>query len=165
MTEPRQTDDSRDEAPGILAAAKARCLALGLRWTAARQRALELLVEAGRPLRVYELLESFNPGRKTTPPTVYRAFDALVEIGAAHRVASLNAYMLSRPDRPERTAFLLICEDCGLVEEIVSPDQALSAAVHRQSTFAAQRIAVEAHGRCAACTAHAARAARIRGRG
>src|SRR5437879_13158122 len=75
-----------------IAYGKARCQAAQQRWTPPRERALELLLESGGPVKAYDLMGRFQEGVTTAPPTVYRALDALVELGLAHKIASLNAY-------------------------------------------------------------------------
>jgi Fur family zinc uptake transcriptional regulator len=114
-------------------------------------------------VKVYEMVGIFSPGRATAPPTIYRAFNALVELGLAYRIESLNAYLACRTLPAGPAAFLLICDGCGLVEEIVPPIEAVNGAMNAQSTFLVTRVGIEARGRCAACQAHAARSASLRG--
>src|SRR5690606_26104114 len=69
------------------------CEQRGTRLTPIRQHVLTLLLEAGRSLKAYELLEAMKqlyPQAK--PPTVYRALDFLVEEGLIHRLDAVNAW-------------------------------------------------------------------------
>ena len=134
-----------------IAAAKARCLAAGQRWTAQRERAFELLLEAGGPVKAYDLLAQFKAGAQTAPPTVYRALDTLVSLGLAHRIASLNAYTACHLADEGHSASFLICDCCGAAEEIATPSGGLMDAIRAQSDFQPSHIMVEAHGRCGSC--------------
>jgi Fur family zinc uptake transcriptional regulator len=134
-----------------LAAAQARCTAGGQRWTPQRERALELLLEAGGPVKAYDLLAQFKEGGQTAPPTVYRALDTLVSLGLAHRIASLNAYTACCLTAEGHSPSFLICDCCGAAEEIATPTGGVLEAIHAQSDFQPTHIAVEAHGLCAAC--------------
>jgi Fur family zinc uptake transcriptional regulator len=136
-----------------MAAAKARCLAAGQRWTPQRERAFELLLEAGGPIKAYDLLAQFKAGVQTAPPTVYRALDTLVSLGLAHRIASLNAYTACHLADGGHSASFLICDCCGAAEEIATPSGGLLDAIRAQSDFQPSHITVEAHGRCGSCQA------------
>jgi len=134
-----------------MAAARERCLAANQRWTEQRQRAFELLLEAGGPIKAYDILAQFKAGAHTAPPTVYRALDTLVSLGLAHRIASLNAYTACRVDAEGHSASFLICDCCGAAEEIATPTGGVLEAIRAQSDFDPAHITVEAHGRCKAC--------------
>lgn len=134
-----------------LAGAKARCVASNQRWTAQRERALELLLEAGGPVKAYDLLAQFKDGAQTAPPTVYRALDTLVSLGLAHRIASLNAYTACCLTAEGHSPSFLICDCCGAAEEFATPTGEVLEAIRAQSDFQPTHIAVEAHGLCGAC--------------
>jgi len=134
-----------------LAAASARCQASNQRWTPQRERALELLLEAGGPVKAYDLLAQFKEGGQTAPPTVYRALDTLVSLGLAHRIASLNAYTACHLTAEGHSPSFLICDCCGAAEEFDTPTGEVLAAIRAHSAFQPAHIAVEAHGRCATC--------------
>lgn len=131
--------------------AKARCEAAGQRWTAQRERALTLLLEAGGLVKAYDLLNDFEPGAATAPPTVYRALDTLVAIGAAHKVASMNAYVACSLSSEDHIASFLICDCCARAEEIATPMSGLLKQISSDRGFTATQVTLEAHGRCAAC--------------
>jgi Fur family zinc uptake transcriptional regulator len=134
-----------------MAAAKARCVAANQRWTPQRERAFELLLEAGGPIKAYDLLAQFKEGALTAPPTVYRALDTLVSLGLAHRIASLNAYTACNLADEGHSASFLICDCCGAAQEIATPAGGVLDAIRAQSDFQPSHITVEAHGRCASC--------------
>jgi Fur family zinc uptake transcriptional regulator len=136
-----------------IAYGRARCQAAQQRWTPQRERALELLLEAGGPVKAYDLMGRFQEGVTTAPPTVYRALDALVELGLAHKIPSLNAYTACHVDREGHTASFLICDCCGSAEEIPTPTGDMLQTIRSQSDFQPAHITIEAHGRCHNCAA------------
>jgi len=113
---------------------------------------LELLLQAGQPVKAYDLIAAFAPGgAPAKPPTVYRALEFLEREGLAHRIESLTAYVACSGEPGAHAAAFLLCDCCGRTEEIAAPvDEALrglAAAVG----YTIQTVAIEAHGRCAAC--------------
>ncbi len=84
------------------------------RLTAPRRRVLELLLQAGQPVKAYDLIASFAvEGPPAKPPTVYRALDFLEKQGFAHRIESLNSYVACRKEADGHAAAFLICDCCG----------------------------------------------------
>ena len=52
------------------------------RLTNSRRRVLELLLEAGVPLKAYDLIATYSgDGEAAKPPTVYRALEFLERVG------------------------------------------------------------------------------------
>lgn len=144
-----------------VAAAEARCAADGERMTAPRRRVLELLLQAGEPVKAYDLLARFGEdGTAAKPPTIYRALDFLERRGLAHRIASISAYVAcahgdDAHDRPHAAAFL-ICDCCGATQEVSAPaDGALTsdhfASAVTRAGYAISLTTIEGHGRCPAC--------------
>lgn len=131
--------------------AKARAVENKQRWTPPRQRALELLLEAGGPVKVYDLLGQFQEGVVTAPPTVYRALDTLVTLGLAHKIASLNAYTACHLHVEDHSASFLICDCCGAAEEFATPTVNILAEIRERSEFKPTHVTIEAHGRCPKC--------------
>lgn len=148
---PASAKPSMAAVQAALAAGRARCLAASQRWTDPRQRAYQLLLEAGGPIKAYDILARFKAGARTAPPTVYRALDTLVALGLAHRIASLNAYTACRLDAEGHAPSFLICDCCGAAEEFAAPTQTVLNAIRADTGFTPAHIAVEAHGRCKAC--------------
>ena len=136
-----------------LSLAEARMAAAGERMTASRRRVLELLLEAGQPVKAYDLMADFAPGEPhAKPPTVYRALEFLEKHGLAHRIPSLNAYVACRVEGGHDAAFL-ICDCCGATREV---EPAGASALSRQAGaagFSITGVMLEAHGLCADCRA------------
>src|ERR1700761_9431964 len=143
--------------PGLsraLSEADHRGARAGERMTQPRRRALELLLEAGRPMKAYDLIANFGgDGRAAKPPTVYRALDFLSRQGLAHRIESLNAYIACEMGERSHAAAFLICDCCGATDEIepFAPERVQQAAA--QAGYVITAVTVEAHGRCPACAA------------
>ena len=136
-----------------LASAEARAIRQGERMTAQRRRVLALLLEAGEPVKAYDLIARFGEdGQAAKPPTVYRALEFLERLGMAHRIASISAYVAwsDEGDAVHAAAFL-ICDCCGATREVSGPDQGAMSAAASAAGYAIARTTIEAHGRCAAC--------------
>lgn len=133
--------------------AEARCLAAGERWTWPRRRTLELLLEAGRPMKAYDLVASYGPGRRPTkPPTVYRALDFLIALGLVHKIETVNAFIACpRPDAAPHAANFLICDVCGRADEVDLGVTEPLAAIAQRLAFRLDQVVIEARGVCAAC--------------
>jgi Fur family zinc uptake transcriptional regulator len=135
-----------------LSAVEERCGELEQRMTAPRRRALQLLLEAGHPMKAYDLIAAFGQdGAPAKPPTVYRALDFLERFGFAHRIQSLNAFVSCRRGLPSHAAAFLICDCCGATQEV---EPALAAPIQEaaaRSGYSVLSLTVEAHGLCAAC--------------
>ena len=137
-----------------LAAAETRIVEAGERMTAPRRRVLALLLQAGEPVKAYDLIARFGEdGQAAKPPTVYRALEFLERQGLAHRIASISAYVAcaGHDDEAAHAAAFLICDCCGATREINGPDQAAMAAAAAQAGYVIARTTIEAHGRCSAC--------------
>ncbi|MBA4793444.1 MAG: transcriptional repressor [Phenylobacterium sp.] len=136
-----------------LAEAEQVCLAAGDRWTASRRRTYELLVQAGGPVKAYDLISAYategEPVAK--PPTVYRALEFLTGKGLVHRIESLNAFLACDAQHDGAAAEFLICDCCGRVEELDVGMQDLAAAAVNARGFRPTRIVLEVHGTCAGC--------------
>ena len=134
-----------------LTRAEQRCEAAEQRLTPPRRRVLELLLEAGQPVKAYDLIAAYgSDGAPAKPPTVYRALEFLSQQGFAHRIESLNAYVACRRGEEGHAAAFLICDCCGATREIASaanPIQALGEA----AGYALTGVTIEAHGLCADC--------------
>ena len=136
----------------VLDEAERRVSAGGERLTDTRRRVLRLLLEAGQPVKAYDLMADYDPdGAPAKPPTVYRALDFLARQGLAHRIESLNAYVACRDDDPTHAAAFLICDCCGSAEEARWDLSAQTAVAAQQHGYKLERLSVEAHGRCGAC--------------
>ena len=105
-------------------------------------------------LGAYDLVDLLGShGRRMAPITIYRALDFLIAQGLVHRLASLNAYIVSSDTSGghEATAFL-ICEGCGDVNEVTSPDVAeIVLKVLREQGYQPRTKILEITGRCRRC--------------
>ena len=135
-----------------LRSAESRVEAHGQKLTAARRRVLELLMQAGQPVKAYDLISTFgDEGGAAKPPTVYRALEFLEREGLAHRIESLSAYVACSGEPGNHAAAFLLCACCGRTEEIAAPvDEALRR-LAANAGYSIQTVAIEAHGLCAAC--------------
>lgn len=134
--------------------ATAYCEARGLRLTEPRAQVLGIVVEAGQPLTAYEILDRLGKLVKNPkPPTVYRALEFLQDAGLAHRIESLNAYMVCGHGQAHGNGQFLICDDCGSVEEIQigQMDKTISDKAN-SSGFKAHHWSAEVHGTCKTCS-------------
>ena len=140
-----------------IAEAEAICAGREQKLTGPRRRVLELLLQAGQPVKAYDLMAAYEAGAPAKPPTVYRALEFLEREGFAHRIESLNAFVAC--DQPEsgeakvHAAAFLICDCCGATREIEPP---LAEGFSHQADhagYAIQAVTVEAHGLCQSCRA------------
>ena len=143
-----------------LDAAEESCARQGGTLTALRRSVLALILDAGRPLTAYQLLDRLREERPgAAPPTIYRALDFLLEHRLIHRISRLNAFIPCQEadgahgGHAHRVQFL-ICRHCGSVTEIEDAAvlAALAAAARRQG-FAPGEAVIELEGVCAACRA------------
>src|SRR5512137_496092 len=91
--------------------------------TPARQRALDILTQANRPVGAYEMIDLMADadGKRPAPVSVYRALAFLLDHGLAHRLESKNAFVVcGHSHGAEEPVVFLICEDCGEVKEATS---------------------------------------------
>lgn len=138
-----------------LAAAEAAAVARGERMTPPRARVLKLLLEAGQPVKAYDLIARYgDDGRPAKPPTVYRALEFLERQGLAHRIASISAYVACADEGDEgdaHAAAFLICDCCGDAREVhAHVDRAMDHAA-ADAGYVIQRTTIEAHGLCRSC--------------
>lgn len=135
-----------------LAAAEARCLGAGERWTKPRRRTYELLARSTGPVKAYDLIAAFGPAqRPATPPTVYRALEFLAALGLVHRVATLGAFVACRdPEVPHQAEFL-ICDCCHHTVETVLGGAGIAQRLAAPVGFRVDAVLLEVHGTCARC--------------
>lgn len=105
-----------------LETAHALCEARGSRLTPIRRRVLEILLEQGRSVKAYELLDLIRDDQAgAAPPTVYRALDFLVEEGLVHRLDAINAWAACHDAGGAPHDLLVVCTACGAVAELSDP--------------------------------------------
>lgn len=138
----------------LLAQAKEACIKRGARLTTAREQVFKLLANHEGAVGAYDLLDELkeiDPAAK--PATIYRALDFLGQQGFVHKIESINAFVLchhfSDCNHPVQ---LLICDNCGHVEEIQSTNLDLALrSMADASKFTISHQIVEAHGKCNDC--------------
>lgn len=141
-------------------AAEDYCAENQLKFTPARRRVLEILLEEHKALGAYDLLDRLKQeGMGSQPPVAYRCLDFLVSHGFAHRIERLNAFIAcARPHAAHSPAFL-ICRLCDAVSETTSaPSKGLLGSAARDAGFHIEQTVVEAIGICPDCRAAAATA-------
>jgi len=141
-------------ADSLLKKARQVCTTKGARFTDVREHVFLLLVNKKGAVGAYDLLDELkkhDPAAK--PATIYRALDFLSKQGFVHKIESLNAFMMCHHfgecDHPVQ---LLICDQCGLVEEIQSNNFDLALRTMADANgFTISHQIVEAHGSCNKC--------------
>ncbi len=142
--------------PDQLDRAAALCERRGAKLTDLRRQVLSLVLESGRPVGAYDLLDRLKVQRRgAAPPTVYRALEFLMEHGLIHRVERLSAFIgCPVHDHHAHAAQFLICGGCGTVIEL--EDAPVRAALEQAAAargFVVQKATIEAEGRCMGCAA------------
>ena len=90
----------------------------GVRLTAARQRALEILLERHVALGAYDILRRFEAeGLGSRPIIAYRALEFLREHGLVHRIEVLNAFVACTHPQDEHRPAFIVCRSCRTVNE------------------------------------------------
>ncbi|GAB4143580.1 MAG: Fur family transcriptional regulator [Sphingomonadales bacterium] len=122
--------------------------------TRQREDVLRLLLAAERPLGAYDLMARLGAeqNKVVAPPTVYRALEFLMELGAIARIESSNEYLCcAHPGEPHDCMFL-ICTCCGKAMEIdPGPVAQVVDSAAGAVGFAPESRTVEIRGRCAEC--------------
>ena len=106
------------------------------------------------PMTAYRILDDLKPSGLRAPLQVYRALDKLIEMGAVHRLESLNSFVVCQHpecETHEASAFS-ICDTCGDVREYnnVRLDGFLSSLVE-SSEFQLEGSTIELRGHCLKC--------------
>jgi Fur family zinc uptake transcriptional regulator len=135
-----------------LQAAERLCRARNGNLTPLRRKVLTALLEADAPIGAYDLLARISHPRKAMPPTIYRTLDFLLEMGLIHRIASLQAFMPCRHWDHPHTPAMLLCSECGRVDELdVDSIMADFASEAASVAFKSDRAVIEIHGSCPDC--------------
>ena len=131
-------------------AARKVCEAMGERFTPLRAHVFELIIEDGKAIKAYDLLDRLKPELGSPkPPTVYRALDFLSKHGLVHRVEALNAFIACDHEDGSHLAEFFICEKCDRVEERHAHDHADC----KPDGFQIARSVIEHYGTCGRCHA------------
>lgn len=153
MTMNVQASPTAAQIAAQLETAHTLCESRGRRLTPIRRKVLEILLQQGRSVKAYELLELIRDDLAgAAPPTVYRALDFLVEEGLVHRLDAINAWTACRDAAGEPHDLLVVCTSCGLVAELRDP--ALTERLADKVAQAGFRLSgheTELRGLCKAC--------------
>ncbi|MDJ0921464.1 MAG: Fur family transcriptional regulator [Henriciella sp.] len=124
----------------------------GQKLTRIRRKVLQLLLESPEPAKAYDLLNKLDGEGAAKPPTVYRALDFLQDVGLAHKIESLNAYVACGHTGHSHSAIFLICNDCGSAEELHTVETAAALRAETEAAgFALEQAIIEARGVCRDC--------------
>jgi Fe2+ or Zn2+ uptake regulation protein len=125
------------------------------RYTAQRRRLIDILVGAGRPLTIPEIL-SLAP--ELTQSSAYRNVTALIEVGVVDRIAGTDDH--GRFELAEAISghhHHLVCTVCGTVEDLhASPKLERALGEAARAAAAEQGYEITEHrldlfGRCTGC--------------
>lgn len=116
---------------------------------------LEALNKAEGPISAYGILDELREDGIRAPLQIYRALDKLLEMGLAHRLESLNAFVACahKHDHLAGTTAFAICADCGKVDEFT--DEVVNQRLMgwaREHGFKSERTTIELRGHCGQCT-------------
>lgn len=141
-----------------LVSAEALCRASGVNLTTKRKRVLNLLLEAGRPISAYELIDSCKAryAKPLTAMSAYRMLNFLVEQGLAHKLHSVNKYtacMHINCCHDHELPQFLICDHCEDVIEVGLKRDALDSLRQgiETSGFTLKTDQLELRGLCKRC--------------
>ncbi|MFC3076626.1 hypothetical protein ACFODL_00855 [Phenylobacterium terrae] len=136
---------------GRLAHAEEHCRRQGQAWTTGRRFILQRLLEAGRPLKAYELIAMLQAaGRPSNPATAYQALKGLLAAGLLIRVESLSAFHAVSPQAGPQA--LLVCRSCRGVTEVGLPEEVRAWLAAQQGDFRPEGWICEVVGTCSACS-------------
>lgn len=148
------TPCSPQEAEAFLAEAEQLVAGKGQKLTKIRRKVLHLLLDSEEPAKAYDLLAKLDGEGSAKPPTIYRALDFLQEMGLAHKIESLNAYVACGHAQHAHSAVFIICDNCGAAEELhaVATSEAMNNEA-QAAGFAVRSAVIEARGICRKCAA------------
>lgn len=124
-----------------------------LRFTDIRRKVLELVWKRHVPAKAYDILEALKDGDYSAkPPTVYRALDFLLQNRLIHKLYHQNAYIGCTHPREQHLCQLLVCTECGVVEESCDSKAANALwAVADKNAFHLRTPSIELQGLCCQC--------------
>lgn len=132
--------------------AEALCEQRGGKLTPLRRKVLTLLLESDGPAKAYDLLDQMGENGAAKPPSVYRSLDFLLEMGLAHRIESLNAFVPCGHWDHGHAAVFLICQNCGSAGEMHAGDSVKKLGNEvAEVGFKMRSAVIEIRGLCADC--------------
>lgn len=146
------TPCSPQETEAFLTEAEALVEKKGQKLTRIRRKVLHLLLESSEPAKAYDLLANLDGEGAAKPPTVYRALDFLQDMGLAHKIESLNAYVACGHASHAHSAVFIICDACGAAEELHAVETSKALADETSAAgFSVRSAVIEARGTCRNC--------------
>src|SRR5436309_3200974 len=137
----------------LIARAERMCSRRGARLTAQRREVLACIAQSHAAAGAYEIIDRMAVhGARPAPITIYRALDFLLAHGLVHKIESRNAYVACSHSHEGVPAALLICEGCGTVAELDTPEifAKLGQAAEAQD-FHPEATVIEMTGKCGPC--------------
>ena len=137
----------------LISRAEQICAKRGTRLTEQRKDVLASVAESHSAVGAYEIIERMATGGvRPAPITIYRALDFLLEHDLVHKIESRNAYVACSGSHANNQPTLLICDKCGIVDEVIEPAtnsslQSTAATKH----FAINKTVIELSGTCNQC--------------
>ncbi len=137
----------------LISRAEQTCAKRGTRLTDQRKDVLASVAESHSAVGAYEIIERMaTAGSRPAPITVYRALDFLLDHDLVHKIESRNAYVACAGAHLNDQPTLLICDQCGVVDEVLAPStnaclENTAAARH----FAVNKTVIELSGTCNQC--------------
>ncbi len=137
----------------LISRAEQTCAKRGTRLTEQRKDVLASVAESHSAVGAYEIIERMATGGvRPAPITIYRALDFLLEHDLVHKIESRNAYVACSGSHANYQPTLLICDKCGIVDEVIEPAtnsslQSTAATKH----FAINKTVIELSGTCNQC--------------
>ena len=151
MLQPKHDHNKCTES--LISRAELVCAERGSRFTEQRKQVLASVAKNHHAVGAYEIIERMaDLGVKPAPITVYRALDFLLEHDLVHKVESRNAFVACNCSHSDSSPALLICDQCGTVDEIIEPisAQQLLRAASAQG-FSPKKTMIEVSGTCGRC--------------
>ncbi len=119
----------------------------------------DALMDAGRAMTAYDILDAVRAEGIRAPVQIYRALEKLLETGLVHRIESMNAFVACAHDHGHAdgghsgVVAFSICQDCGDVSELPTEKLWSSvAALAKPVNFVPESAILELHGHCATCS-------------
>ena len=137
----------------LISRAEQTCAKRGTRLTEQRKDVLASVAESHSAVGAYEIIERMaTSGARPAPITIYRALDFLLEHELVHKIESRNAYVACAGVHFNSQPTLLICDQCGIVEEVIDPttNANLKNTADARS-FDVNKTVIELSGTCNQC--------------
>lgn len=117
---------------------------------------LGALEKAEGPLSAYAILDELRGEGLRAPLQIYRALEKLLDLGLAHRLESINAFVACTHPHDHTSGIIAfaICDRCGQVSEF--SDDIVRERLENWAAgegFKPSRTTMEIRGECRACAA------------